>query len=346
MLEAVEAPIEWKPKLVGGVKRRRFKILRAHEVEKKLVDWLWRPFIAKGNLTLLTGDPQAGKSTFICDLIAALSRGRPLPGESEDTSRAPIRSWILSSEDDAGTTISWRLDNQGADMTQILITDVKVALDDRALVDLEEIIFEEKLSILFIDTVTTWMGGDVDMNSGNQTMAWLSPLKEIAQRTGCAIVLVRHRRKGAANDNKLHAGAGSHAFTAAVRSEIFATMRKDKLRVIERAKGNIGAPPPKYVYEIVPHEVNEHGVLKWTGATEASDYVPARATGFQAKSVAKAKAFLSEVLGAGPLPSADVIRAGAERQITEAAIARARPGLASAYQEDGKWWMKLEPPSP
>lgn len=346
MIEAEAAPIVFVPKGGKFKRRRKFKMQWANDVVKRKIDWLWKGYIAKGGLTLITGDPQAGKSTFICDLVAALTRARPLPGEPADHGRDPLKCWILSSEDDAGTTISWRLENQGADMSKVLLTDEKVLMDSLALADFEEIITEEGFALVVIDTLTTWMGGDVDMNSANQTMGWLSPLKEIAQRTGCSIVLVRHRRKGSAGENKLHAGLGSIGFTAAVRSELFVTLRKDLMRVVEKAKGNIGKPPPKHLYTIEPHpdEDNEHGVLTWTGQTEASDYVEQKG-GFKPKGQAKAAAFLLEILADGAMKTKDVVRLGAERRITEATIERARKDTVVAFQKDGEWWMELPTPS-
>src|SRR5438270_9283794 len=39
------------------------------------VAWLWRPWLARGVLTLLDGDPELGKSTLAVELAAHVSRG-------------------------------------------------------------------------------------------------------------------------------------------------------------------------------------------------------------------------------------------------------------------------------
>ena len=48
-------------------------------VEEKDVEWLWYPYIPYGKLTLLQGDPGEGKSTFILNIVALLTRGKPMP---------------------------------------------------------------------------------------------------------------------------------------------------------------------------------------------------------------------------------------------------------------------------
>ena len=245
--------------------KRRMPVTWGHEVEKREVDWLWQRYIPRGKLTLMTGDPQAGKTTLLCDIMAALSTGRPLPGETEP--RAPERSWLMSSEDDKHDTLIWRLENQRADLRMVRLTDEKVTLNRPVLQEIEADIREFRFALVIIDTLTTWMGGDIDMNRANESMDFMNTLKEIAQRTNCAIVLVRHRRKGQAGDNKLNAGMGSIGFSAAVRSELAVNNRPGGLRVVDRIKGNIGAAPPPQSYYIDAHpdERNPHGVLRWAG---------------------------------------------------------------------------------
>ena len=48
-------------------------------VTSKEVDWLWYPYIPLGKLTVIQGDPGDGKSTFVVNLVALLTRGMPMP---------------------------------------------------------------------------------------------------------------------------------------------------------------------------------------------------------------------------------------------------------------------------
>ena len=52
------------------------KIISMDEVQSKEVNWLWYPYIPYGKITIIQGDPGEGKTTFILQLIARLTRER------------------------------------------------------------------------------------------------------------------------------------------------------------------------------------------------------------------------------------------------------------------------------
>ena len=47
------------------------------DIEEKAIEWLWFPWIAKGEFHLLVGDSQVGKTTLLLTLAARLSAGKP-----------------------------------------------------------------------------------------------------------------------------------------------------------------------------------------------------------------------------------------------------------------------------
>ncbi len=49
------------------------------DVQSKPVQWLWRPYIPIGKVTLLQGDPNDGKSTMMMNIVAELSKGGAMP---------------------------------------------------------------------------------------------------------------------------------------------------------------------------------------------------------------------------------------------------------------------------
>jgi len=48
-------------------------------VTQRKIEWLWYPYIPYGKITILQGDPGEGKSTFILNIAALLSRGKNMP---------------------------------------------------------------------------------------------------------------------------------------------------------------------------------------------------------------------------------------------------------------------------
>ncbi len=63
------------------------------------VDWLWQGFVARGNLTLLTSQWKAGKTTLLSLLLSRRKEGGPLaglavkPGKSVVVSEEPLALW-------------------------------------------------------------------------------------------------------------------------------------------------------------------------------------------------------------------------------------------------------------
>jgi hypothetical protein len=54
--------------------------------------WLWRGYLAAGNVTLLTSQWKTGKTTLLAVLLARLHDGRELGGQAIRASRAAVIS--------------------------------------------------------------------------------------------------------------------------------------------------------------------------------------------------------------------------------------------------------------
>src|SRR4051794_8101484 len=67
------------------------------QVAARPVEWLWHPYLARGKLAVLDGDPGTGKSFLTVDLAARLSRGGPLP-DGQPLPR-PHNTLLLNAED-------------------------------------------------------------------------------------------------------------------------------------------------------------------------------------------------------------------------------------------------------
>lgn len=332
--------------------RRKLQVNWIKDVERRPVDWLWKGWIPRGTVTLFTGDPGAGKSTIILELAARLTRGEPLPGEAPHDRHMPERVWIMSSEDEAGSVIRWRFENQGGDPAHLLVTDKRTTIEGSIFREMAEIIRENGITLVVIDTTTTWMGGDLDMNRANEAMGWIDKLNAICKDTGVTIMLVRHRRKGGPGDNKLHSGLGTVGFTAAARSELMAYVnRKKGMRILEKTKGNVGRPPISLAYRIDPHPdpENPHGILVWEGG-DWSDEEMSEIMGLPAprkvsrtpKTLGRAREWLAARLASGPVLASTLFAEAAQHKITESTLKRARQGIAETREiEKGVWVWSL-----
>lgn len=64
----------------------QLKMIQLSQVETQIVRWLWYPFIPYGKLTIIQGDPGDGKSTFILNIAAMLSKGQGFDTDMEQVS--------------------------------------------------------------------------------------------------------------------------------------------------------------------------------------------------------------------------------------------------------------------
>ena len=97
------------------------KLISMSEINAEEVQWLWYPYIPLGKLTIIQGDPGEGKTSFILAVIAALTRGDPLP-ECERAAE-PMNVIYQTAEDGLADTIKPRLESAGADCTRVLVID-------------------------------------------------------------------------------------------------------------------------------------------------------------------------------------------------------------------------------
>lgn len=206
------------------------------------MQWLWEPYIPFGKLTIIQGDPGEGKTTLALRLAAACSTGIPLPGME---SMEPFNVIYQSAEDGMGDTIKPRLMDAGADLDRVLsiVEDKKQLslLDER----IEKAIREHGARLMILDPIQGYIGSRVDINRANEIRTVLKSVSSVAERTGCAIVLIGHLNK-ASGSSSAYRGLGSIDFRAAARSVLLIGRLKNDptVRVIVHDKSSL-APEGK-----------------------------------------------------------------------------------------------------
>ena len=82
------------------------KIIRMSDVELTPVDWLWKPYLPFGKLSVLQGNPGEGKTYFAMHLAAACTNGKLLPNMER---MEPFNVIYQTAEDGLGDTVKPRL---------------------------------------------------------------------------------------------------------------------------------------------------------------------------------------------------------------------------------------------
>ena len=233
------------------------------DIEQTSVEWLWFPYIPFGKLTIIQGNPGEGKTYFAMMLTAACTNRKLFPN-MEDIE--PFNVIYQTAEDGMGDTIKPRLMEAGADLSRVMvIDDSEEALtlsDDR----IEKAVRQNHVRLVIIDPVQAFIGVDVDMNRANEVRPVFRKLGMIAEKTGCAIVLIGHLNKSSGTQST-YRRLGSIDIMAAVRSLIFiGKVRKNPTtRVLIHEKSSL-APPG----ETMAFKLGDEEGFRWVGAYEIS----------------------------------------------------------------------------
>lgn len=333
--EAVKAlRAELEPLERGGAPppRRQPALVRVADVEPENVDWLWRPYIPIGKLTLLDGDPGVGKSWLTLQLAAAISRGWPLPGQDgvPTGARKPANVVLLAAEDGAGDTIRPRLERAGANLEQVLLLTGSreepgqpVFLASHLDV-LDAACQQVRPALIIVDPLQAFLGAEVDLHRANETRPILAALARLAERHRCAVLLVRHLSKSP-EGRALYRGLGSIDLAAAARSVLLVAPHPDnpKLRVLAHTKSNLAEAGVSLTFTIGPTG------FEWCGTENISaDRLLGPSADPEEKSrLEEAIDFLREHLADGPRPAAEVKDAAKEADIAPKTLRRAKEAL-------------------
>jgi len=195
---------------------------RVMHVPAERVRWLWPGRIPLGKLTVLDGDPGLGKSTVALDFAARISTASPLPDGTRP--EYPQNTILLSAEDAIGDTIRPRLEAAGADLNRVtVVRGVNESDGPRPpvlpgdLASLEALIGEDDASLVIVDPFMAYLAGGIDAHRDQDVRRALHALSATAERTGAALVIVRHLNK-APGGNALYRGGGSIGIIGAARA--------------------------------------------------------------------------------------------------------------------------------
>ena len=322
-------------------KKDSVKIIRMSDVELTPVEWLWKPYLPFGKLSVLQGNPGEGKTYFAMHLAAACTNGKLLPNMER---MEPFNVIYQTAEDGLGDTVKPRLIEAGADLDRVLViddSDVQLTLSDERI---EKAIVENNARLVIIDPIQAYLGADVDMNRANEVRPIFMRLGQVAQRTGCAILLIGHLNK-AAGMQSLQRGLGSIDIAAAVRSVMFIGKLKHDptMRILTHEKSSLAPPGVSLAFSL-----GDEGGFRWFGEYDItademlSGIEPQRETKTQ-----QAKDLICTLLAGGKqVLSEDIDKAALERGIPGRTVRDAKRELGDALKSkivEGRkkvFWME------
>ena len=261
-----EVPVENMAKQMcwRDAREKPVPVMKMSEVEETVVQWLWYPFIPFGKVTLIQGNPGKGKTWLAMAIAAYCTNGKELPNALPIE---PFNVLYQTAEDGIADTIKPRLAKCGADMTRVrFINEEEKQLsmtDDR----IEKAIRQNNVRLMIMDPIQAYLGANVDMNRANEIRPLFRHLSTIAERTGCAIVLIGHLNKSSGSQSD-YRSLGSIDIAAAVRSILFVEkVEKEKeqdIRVVYQQKDSLAKKENPVAFSL-----GEEG-LTWLGEYDIS----------------------------------------------------------------------------
>lgn len=316
--------------------------LRGDNLVPKDVDWLWYPYIPRGMLTALSGDPEAGKSWITASLTACLTSGAPFPMQT--SRREPENVIMLNSEDAVEETQVPRLIGLGADMRRVFLTEKGFGINKQSFPALREFVMVTNASLLTIDPIQSFMGTGYDMNKATDVRSWTDLLTNLAKETGLSVVIVGHKRKSKkadGDDNPLYQGLGSIDFVGASRSVLHARVDEAGGRVLEHIKASVGHKGDPLAYEVARRE-DKTSPFRWLGPYTGGSYKRLEGTMPLYELACK---WLIDILADGPRTADDVtaLAAKLDPAIGEHTLRKAKQSVCDSIRRGKTWWWVLKP---
>ena len=315
---------------------RYFSSVVAQEVE-----WMWRPYIPYGRITVIQGDPGEGKTTFALQIAAMLSTGHQFP-ECERAA-SPQNVIYQSTEDGIADTVKPRLIAAGANCERIAFIDDSshpLSLDDQRL---EHAIQKCHARLLVLDPLQAFIGANSDMHRANDMRPLLHKLASIAERTHCAVIIIGHMNK-ATGAKGVYRSLGSIDITAVARSILLIGRIKNDptIRVMAQLKSNLAPEGRSVAFEMLPG-----GGIRWIGYYNitADDLLNGNAAQHDSK-LLLARTILREVLAEKSILCADVYALCKKHGIGERSVDSAKrlENIKSIKMPDGWYWIMEEAP--
>jgi len=328
-------------------------VVSLDDIAPQQTDWLWQDYLPAGTITVIDGDPGLGKSQLTIDLAARLSRGDAMPPASApDGMYSQKGTLILNAEDDPSRTLRPRLDAAGATMKNIHLLrhmdgfsgeqqrPVSLPLD---LAVVENVVRHFNIGLCVLDPFVAYLDGKLSMNSDADVRRCLGQVAVMAERTGAAVLLVRHLNKKSGL-SAIYRGGGSIGITGAARAVFMVgeDPTDPDSRILACVKCNLAPEPPSLRFHI--ESVGTTSRVRWGDSCEVSAADMLQGGKSRGAKLNRAKEIIEEILGTGPRGSNEVLQACKMEQIGESTFHKARKALGIQAEKEslsGGWLLTL-----
>jgi len=309
------------------------------------IAWKWKPWLAKGYLTVFVGQPGSGKSTVLLDAVCRpfitgdeWLDGQPFTGEIRKVlwvEGEGVTSLNVNNARDFGIPL---------DGFAVISYDWQKGVsveDDAQKKAIEDIAMHPEIGAIIFDSLSTIHGADE--NNSTKMIPILHWLVELAAKTQKPVVVTHHLNKLEllpGQDITINHVRGSTSIVQLART-VWAISQPDpnspELKKMYVIKSNLDKFP-----EPLGLTITEEGVVPSElprSLVRYSSQAPVTL-----KKAEQAAAFLETLFKDGPVPSAKVEQAVKEAGLSYHAAKRAKTklGLISDEWDGTKWWRRAQ----
>jgi putative DNA primase/helicase len=314
--------------------------LAASLVTAAPVEWIVPGLIPRGQLTLVVGQADVGKSTLYASLIAWCT-GAPV-GDPMPYGHPPGRAVLYSPESSAPRETIGRLQSAGADLERVALGDLHASGGRARRLSLPDCVGaaaeqwrEARVSMVVIDPIASYLSAGISPMDGQHVRSVLEPLCDVAERESITILCTCHYRK-AREGTPLDWVAGAAAWTQVPRHVVALGVDPERpsQRVMVAAKYSGGAARMSRSYEIV--DTNGYGrvVIGDVVGTTAAD-LGRQLESEDRDALEDASAFLTQILSDGEQRQTEIMSRARMHSIAPRTLYRAKGRLGVRSQHRG-----------
>ena len=165
----------------------------------KDLEWITNPWLPKSGSMILSSAPNVGKTQFALQMLSLFSLGKEFLGLPLDSSIQ--HSILFLSLEMPPEGLKYVLQKQVSNLPQ-RPTNFHFITEEASLTHYENLIYENKTTILLVDSLTELMDsleGENDIVKAKASLRWC---KKIQRRYRCSVILIHHNRKATEGNKK------------------------------------------------------------------------------------------------------------------------------------------------
>lgn len=319
------------------------------DVKEEELDFIWRPYLARGEVSILEGDPGLGKSYLAQMVAGSIATGRRLISPYKGQPRVTGPVVYFDMENSAGSVTKPRLTQNGfKDFSGMYnVVQQPFSIDDE---DALDYVYEQleaiKPVMVVFDTLNTYIG-KADTHKGSEVAQAFGIFMQIARDFKCSVLVLRHLVKG--GGSAIYRGQGSITFAGLARVVMSVGVDPDDTdtRAMAITKMNFAKPPQALTFRI---EERKRGASEFVwgefvnlSSQEIMDAAAeARAEGKQGNHMQDAMEFLENTITGAAIPIEKLYRMGEKRSISSKMLERAASKMNVKKNIKGKGKERVE----